>query len=152
VSVERVDISTQPWPWETFRSADAVVFGCPTYFGNVSAEMKAFQDATDAFWRDMPWRDKIAAGFTCGSAPSGDKQGTLVSLPIFAAQHGMVWMTMDYMKDVRTGHGKPTGYNRHGSGMGLMADAVGEVLDETSPPRADCDTAVLFGSRIARAN
>jgi len=146
-----VDVSSPPHPWATLHAADAIVFGCPTHFGNVSAGMKAFHDATLPLWRQMRWRDKLAAGFTCGSAPSGDKQSTLLALAVFAAQQGMVWIGMDYMEDVRTGRGKPEGYNRHGSGMGLMADAEGDTVTETSPPATDRMTARLFGKRIACA-
>lgn len=73
-------------------AADAVVFGSPTYMGTVSAPMKAFMDASVKPWSGQAWRDKIAAGFTVSGSPSGDKFNTLMTLAVFAAQHGMVWV------------------------------------------------------------
>lgn len=75
--------------------ADAIIFGSQTYFGLVSAEVKAFFDATVDVFCDGAWRNKIAAGFTHSGAPSGDKLSTISNMSIFAAQHGMIWIGMD---------------------------------------------------------
>ena len=107
-----IDVGEPAVPWDDLFASDAIVFGCPTHFGSVSAPMKAFLDSTDTFWREMRWRDKIAAGFTCAGEPSGDKQSVLMTFCTFAMQHGMIWVGIDPMNDVRTGEGKPLGYNR----------------------------------------
>ena len=44
------------------HNCDAIVFASPTYMGNVSAQFKAFADATSDFWEDQIWAGKIAAG------------------------------------------------------------------------------------------
>ena len=150
-TVHVIDVTAQPVPWDQLFDADAIVFGCPTHFGGISAELKAFLDSTDAFWGEMRWRDKIAAGFTCAGEPSGDKQSVLMALSVFAAQHGMVWVGMDPMNDVRTGKGKPESYNIQGGYLGGMADSDGDAVTADSPPEADRVTARLFGRRIAVA-
>jgi NAD(P)H dehydrogenase (quinone) len=146
-----VDVSAGDWPWESLAASDAIVFGCPTHFGGISAEMKRFLEASEPLWWPMRWRDKIAAAFTCAGEPSGDKQGVIMELAIFACQHGMVWVGVDPLRDERTGPGKPEGYNRHGGYMGAMADAAGPELAPHSPPPEDRRTAELFGRRIAVA-
>jgi NAD(P)H dehydrogenase (quinone) len=146
-----VDVTVEPVPWDRLFAADAIVFGCPTHFGGISAQMKTFLDATDTFWRDMRWRDKLAAGFTCAGEPSGDKQSTLMALSVFAAQHAMIWVPMDPMNDVRTGAGKPEGYNIQGGYLGAMSDSDGKAVTPNSPPQTDRLTARLFGRRIAAA-
>ncbi len=146
-----VDVAVDPVPWDSLFEADAIVFGCPTHFGGISAELKAFLDATDAFWGDMRWRDKIAAGFTCAGEPSGDKQSVLMALSVYAAQHAMVWVGMDPMNDIRTGQGKPEGYNIQGGYLGAMADSDGKAVTPASPPETDRLTARLFGHRVAAA-
>lgn len=150
-AVEVVDVTAEPIPWDSLFAADAIVFGCPTHFGGISAELKAFLDSTDAFWGEMRWRDKIAAGFTCAGEPSGDKQSVLMALSVFAAQHAMVWVGMDPMNDVRTGQGKPEGFNIQGGYLGCMADSDGKAVTADSPPETDRLTARLFGRRIAAA-
>jgi|SRR5271165_7631073 len=40
--------------------ADAIIFGCPTYMGNISAEMKKFIEIAAKKWFTLSWKDKIA--------------------------------------------------------------------------------------------
>jgi NAD(P)H dehydrogenase (quinone) len=135
--------------WEILHASRAIIFGCPTHFGAVSAEMKAFLDATDTFWRQMLWRDKLAAGFTCAGEPSGDKLTVLQQLVIFAGQHGMIWIGVDPMKDPASASRRPQDYNRQGGYIGAMADADGGVVGPDSPPASDRTTAECLGRRVA---
>src|SRR4051812_45773773 len=59
-------------PWEELSSADALIFGAPTYMGGQSAQFKAFQDATSrtVFAAGALWKDKVAAGFTNSASRS----------------------------------------------------------------------------------
>ncbi len=43
----------------------------------------------------MKWRNKVAAGFTNSGAQNGDKLHSLISMALFAAQHGMLWVGLD---------------------------------------------------------
>ncbi len=129
--------------WETLNSADAIVFGSPTYMGSVSAAFKGFMDMTGSLWYVRKWMDKLGAGFTVGGGLAGDKQGTLQSLHTFASQHGMVWVSMGI------GVGEE-GIDRLSSSIGLMAQADDGPADET-PPREDHVTSERFGERIAKS-
>lgn len=129
--------------WETLGSADAIVFGSPTFMGTVSAAFKAFMDATGSLWFERGWMDKVAAGFTVGGGLSGDKQSTLQAMSTFACQHGMVWVSMG------VGVGEE-GIDRLGSSIGMMAQAGDGPADKT-PPKEDHETAERFGERVAKA-
>jgi multimeric flavodoxin WrbA len=50
--------------WQQLHDADAIIFGCPTLFRNVSATFKAFREKTGKFCYKQLWKDKLAAGFT----------------------------------------------------------------------------------------
>lgn len=131
--------------WADLEAADALVFGSPTYMGNVSGPFKTFMDASSKPWYERKWKDKLAAGFTISGSPSGDKLNTLQSLMIFAMQHGMVWIgTADLP-------GGEEGINRLGSFSGLMAQA-GQVAPEIEPNEADRKSAVRLGQRVAEAS
>lgn len=139
VPVEEIDAH-----WADLEASDAIVFGSPTYMGNVSGPFKTFMDASSKAWIERKWKDKLAAGFTISGSPSGDKLNTLQSLMIFAMQHGMVWIgnaEMPYNEE---------GINRLGSFTGLMAQA-GQVAPEVEPNAADRRSAGLLGERIASA-
>jgi multimeric flavodoxin WrbA len=62
--------------WELLAEAKAIVFGSPTYMGNVSGPFKTFMDASSKPWQEQKWKDKLAAGFTISGSPSGDKLNT----------------------------------------------------------------------------
>ncbi|HLO35530.1 MAG TPA: flavodoxin family protein, partial [Candidatus Deferrimicrobium sp.] len=82
--------------WAALDAAEAIIFGAPTYFGSLSADMKRFFESTVDRWADGPrWKDKLAAGFTNSKTMSGDKLNTLFDLLAFAAQHGMIWVGLD---------------------------------------------------------
>jgi NAD(P)H dehydrogenase (quinone) len=149
VDARLLDVGGSFASWDLLHASHAIIFGCPTHFGGVSAEMKAFLDATDSFWRQMLWRDKLAAGFTCAGEPSGDKLTVLQQLVIFAGQHGMIWIGMDPMKDRAAATRRPSSYNRQGGYIGAMADADGGAVGPESPPACDRETAEWLGRRVA---
>jgi len=142
--VHRVPVDDIDDRWPLLDDADALIFGCPTYMGGVSAPFKAFMDATGSRWLKQRWRDKIAAAFTNSGAPSGDKLQTLVSLAVFAAQHGMIWIGNDVVHS-----SKPGSLNRAGSYLGVMTESLDAPVSETNPPAHDLQTAQLLGSRVA---
>lgn len=71
---------------EQLNSSDAIIFGSPTYMGSVSAQFKAFIDATSVVYFNRKWQDKLAAGFTVSGSPSGDKMNALMTMFVLAAQ------------------------------------------------------------------
>ena len=75
-------------------AADAIVFGAPTYMGSLSAAFKTFMEASSRVWGAQGWQDKLAAGFTCSASQSDDKLNALQQLAVFAAQHGMLWVSL----------------------------------------------------------
>jgi len=142
------DITDKP---EILNDADAIILGAPTYMGSLSAPFKAFMDATTSIWFKQQWKDKLVAGFTNSGSMSGDKFNSLVQLFTFAAQHGMLWVTLGLMNESSAGDvpsGNPTSVNRIGSFIGAMAQS-----DHTSPAPSsgDLKTAELLGIRVAEA-
>jgi NAD(P)H dehydrogenase (quinone) len=142
-----IDVSTiDDSGWAALAGADAIVFGSPTYMGGASAPFKTFADASSRVWFTQGWKDKIAGGFTCSLAMSGDKYATLMSFVTLSMQHGMVWVGLGMMPSSTPGD--PEQMNRIGSYIGVMAQAD-NVPPEQSPPKGDLDTAQAYGERIA---
>jgi NAD(P)H dehydrogenase (quinone) len=136
---------------EQITEADAVVFGAPTYMGDVSGVFKVFADATAGVFFTGAWKDKLAAGFTNSHSFSGDKGHALESLTILAAQHGMNWVNLGLAPPgVVAAERGPDTINRVGSFIGLAAQSD-NASPEITPPAGDRETARLFGVRIAEA-
>ncbi|AEG70928.1 flavodoxin family protein [Ralstonia solanacearum] len=142
--VRLVAVTEGETPWETLAASDAIIFGSPTYNGTVSARLKQFmEDSTRPAWIPQTWRNKIAAGFTNSGAQHGDKLNSLVTMALFAAQHGMIWVGLDLFAG--RGADEP---NRIGGWLGAMAQSD-DVSPELSPIASDLHTAAHLGQRVA---
>lgn len=120
---------------------DGILFGSPTFMGCVSAQFKAFMDATSERFGRRAWAGKLAAGFTIGGSPSGDQLNTLQTLQIFASQHGMLWMGIDI----------PAGRDSEGRNrLGALAGLIAQQTESGDVHRQDRLTALYLGERLAR--
>jgi NAD(P)H dehydrogenase (quinone) len=136
-------------------AADAIIFGCPTYMGSMSAGMKAFLETAAKKWFTLAWKDKVAGAFTNSSSFSGDKLNTLLGLVINAMQHGMIFVGLGMMPSANrpdemntvSGPG-PAAQNRVGSFIGPMAASF-QVNPPGAPPKGDIETAEAYGRRVA---
>ena len=134
---------------------DAIIFGCPTYMGSMSAGMKTFVEVAAKKWFTLAWKDKIAGAFTNSSSFSGDKLNTLLGLVINAMQHGMIYVSLGIQPSANrhddmnslTGP-SPEAHNRVGSFVGPMSASF-QVNPPTAPGKGDLETAELYGLRIA---
>ena len=134
---------------DTLLRYDAFLLGSPTYLGGVSGPFKTFMDATGRLWKTQQLKNKLAAGFTVSSLPSGDKQSTLMSMWVFAMQHGMVWVGNPILPEQHAGVAYDEAANRLGSWSGLMAQAGhGAAADAFAP--GDVKTARMFGRHFAQ--
>lgn len=137
-------VSETTRPWEQLEASDAIIFGSPTYNGSVSARFKQFmEDSTRPVWVPQKWRNKMAAGFTNSGAMHGDKLQSLITMTLFAAQHGMVWVGLDLFPGKQ-----PEDLNRVGAWLGAMAQSD-DAAPEVTPPESDLKTAAYLGQRVA---
>lgn len=135
--------------WAALNAADAIVFGSPTYMGNVSWQFKRFADATSKAWFTRAWQDKLAAGFTNSASLNGDKASTLAYLQTLANQHGMLWVSLG-MPPANSKAATRADINNLGASGGLLtatpSDAsTAEMVD------GDLATAKAFGARVKAA-
>ncbi|MDX1886687.1 flavodoxin family protein [Mycolicibacterium sp. 120270] len=134
--------------WDVLDGADAIVFGSPTYMGNVSAAFQSFAEQTGRRCIDGTWSDKVAAGFTNSGGRSGDKLNTLTSLAVFAAQHRMHWVSLGLPPGHNSSFGSEDDLNRLGFFLG-----AGAQTDVDAPPDgvhpSDVATCRHLGQRVA---
>jgi NAD(P)H dehydrogenase (quinone) len=140
---------------DSLDDADAIILGCPTYMGNISAEMKSFMEATAPKWFTLAWKDKIAGAFTNSSSFSGDKLNTLFGLMVHAMQHGMIFVGTAMLPAANDAEAMnsvdgpgPDTHNRLGSFIGPMSASF-QVNPGEAPPPGDIETAKLYGQRVA---
>lgn len=142
VQVHLMDI--EHLDWEALDTANAIVFGCPTYMGNLTSGLKLFMEQSSKRWLARTWQGKLAAGFTNGGGLSGDKLAVLQQINLFAMQHGMLWTGLPLMPTGRAA----SDLNRMSSFLGLMTQSDNAPVEQT-PPEGDLQTALWFGEHIA---
>lgn len=137
--------------WDDLAAAEAIIFGAPTYTGTAAAAFKSFMEASShaVMTKGYAWRNKIAAGFTNSGSRSGDKLATLVELALFAAQHGMHWVSLGLPPANHSSTGSEAELNRLGFWLGAGAQSNTDQGPEQVPPEADLATARHLGRRVA---
>lgn len=74
---------------ESMVDADLILLGSPTYFGNVTAEMKAFMDATGGLWFHGKMIGKSCAAFVSAGNSEGGGDLCLQAIHTYARYMGM---------------------------------------------------------------
>jgi len=69
---------------------DAIIFGAPTRYGMMPAQMKAFLDATGFLWSQGALVGKLAGVFTGSGTPHGGQESTILNFHTTLLHHGMV--------------------------------------------------------------
>ncbi|MCX5087925.1 flavodoxin family protein [Streptomyces sp. NBC_00365] len=133
--------------WHELDTADAVIFGTPTYMGGASAGFHAFAEASSGRYLNGTWADKIAAGFTNSASKSGDKLNTLNFLAAFAAQHRMIWVGLGLAPGWNALQASENDLNRLGFWVGAGAQTPQDGGIETVHD-ADIATAEHLGARV----
>jgi len=75
---------------EVFKNSDLIVLGSPTYFGNVSAEMKAVMDSTSIYWFDATLAGKKLGVFSSCASKEGGAALCLKSMITYGQHMGMI--------------------------------------------------------------
>ncbi|MEU2577123.1 NAD(P)H:quinone oxidoreductase [Streptomyces anulatus] len=97
--------------------ADAVIFGSPTRYGNVTAQLKQFIDTLGGMWQAGQLADKVYSGFTSSSTAHGGQESTLLALYNTIHHFGGILVTPGYTDPTKFVDGNPYGTS-HVSGQG----------------------------------
>lgn len=74
---------------------DAIVFGTPTRFGNMAAQMRNFLDQTGGLWVQGALVGKLGSVFT-STGTGGGNESTIISFVTTLIHHGMVYAGLPY--------------------------------------------------------
>ncbi|MDD5328797.1 MAG: NAD(P)H:quinone oxidoreductase [Sulfuricella sp.] len=75
---------------------DAIIFGTPTRFGNMTAQMRNFLDQTGKLWLSGGLIGKVASVFTSTATQHGGQETTVTSFHSTLLHHGMVIVGVPY--------------------------------------------------------
>jgi NAD(P)H dehydrogenase (quinone) len=81
---------------DELASADAIVFGTPTRFGNMCGQMRQFLDATGQLWAKGALVGKVGSDFASSATQHGGQESTILSFHTTLLHQGMVIVGLPY--------------------------------------------------------
>jgi NAD(P)H dehydrogenase (quinone) len=133
---------------EELSSADAFIYGSPTYMGGPAWQFKKFADSSAKAFFARKWKDKLAAGFTNSASINGDKYSTIQYFWTLSQQHGQIWIGTGLLPANLKAHA-PTDVNWTAGFAGALAISPSDASPEEAPRSGDLETATLLGTRVA---
>lgn len=127
---------------DDLRAADGVVFGSPTRYGNMAAQMKQLLDSTSPLWLKGEMEGKPAGVFTSTASTHGGQETTLVTMMVPLLHLGMLIVGIPYSTEGMT-HTEARGGTPYGAST--IAGARGELR----PAPQDLALARALGRRVA---
>lgn len=129
---------------DDLRSADGVIFGSPTRYGNMTAQMKQLIDSTSSLWLNGEMEGKPAGLFTSTASTHGGQETTLLTMMVPLLHLGMLIVGVPYslpeMIHTEARGGTPYGATTIAGGKG-----------ELQPKSEDLDIARALGHRVAES-
>jgi len=89
--------------------ADVVIFGTPTRYGNMAAQLKQFIDTSGPLWAAGKLADKVYSGFTSTGTAHGGQESTLLALYNTYYHWGGIIVPPGYLDPIQFVAGNPYG-------------------------------------------
>ncbi|MGD9311069.1 MAG: NAD(P)H:quinone oxidoreductase [Desulfosarcina sp.] len=128
---------------DELASADAVIFGTPTRFGNMCGQMRQFLDATGQLWAQGALVGKVGSVFTSSATQHGGQESTILSFHISLLHHGFLIVGLPYAFQGQMRIDEVTGGSPYGAST--IAGGSGERM----PSENELDAARFQGKHVA---
>lgn len=96
-------------------SYDAIIFGTPTRFGNMAAQMRNFLDQTGGLWFNRTLVGKVGSVFCSTNSQHGGQETTITSFHTTLLHHGMVIVGLPYTFEGNSEMGEISGGSPYGA-------------------------------------
>jgi NAD(P)H dehydrogenase (quinone) len=124
--------------------ADAIIFGTPTRFGNMAAQMRNFLDQTGGLCANGALVGKVGSVFTSTASQHGGHETTLISFHITLLHHGMIVVGLPYTEQRLVNMAEITGGTPYG------ATTLTGIDGSRQPSENELAIARFQGKHVAR--
>jgi NAD(P)H dehydrogenase (quinone) len=100
---------------DRLAEADAVIFGTPTRFGNMCAQMRNFLDCTGGLWMKGALVGKVGSVFASTGTQHGGQETTITSFHTTLLHHGMIVVGVPYAEQRLLNMSEITGGSPYGA-------------------------------------
>ena len=94
---------------------DAIIFGTPTRFGNMAAQMRNFLDQTGSHWMTGALIGKVGSVFASTASQHGGQETTIISFHTTLLHHGMIIVGVPYAEPRLVQMGEISGGTPYGA-------------------------------------
>lgn len=122
---------------------DAIIFGTPTRFGNMAAQMRNFLDQTGGLWFQNKLVGKVGSVFVSTASQHGGQETTITSFHTTLLHHGMVIVGLPYTFKGNSEMGEISGGTPYGAST--LAGGDGSRM----PSANELDGARFQGRHVA---
>jgi NAD(P)H dehydrogenase (quinone) len=136
---------------EELATADAVIFGTPTRFGNMCGQMRQFLDATGKLWQTGALVGKVGSVFASSATQHGGQESTILSFHITLLHQGFVIVGLPYTFQGQMRIDEITGGSPYGAST--IAGGQGERMpteNEVAAARFQGKHVAAIASKLAR--
>lgn len=95
--------------------ADAIIFGTPTRYGNMCAQMRNFLDQTGGLWMKNALVGKVGSVFASTATQHGGQETTITSFHSTLLHLGMIVVGVPYSEERQMTLGEITGGSPYGA-------------------------------------
>lgn len=128
---------------DELASADAIIFGTPTRFGNMCGQMRQFLDATGQLWLQGALVGKVGSVFTSSNTQHGGQESTILSFHITLLHQGMIIVGLPYTFQGQMRIDEITGGSPYG------ASTIAGVKGQRMPSENELSAAWFQGKHVA---
>ncbi|MFA5239387.1 MAG: NAD(P)H:quinone oxidoreductase [Phycisphaerae bacterium] len=100
---------------DKLADADAIIFGTPTRFGNMCAQMRNFLDQTGSLWGKGALIGKVGSVFASTGTQHGGQETTITSFHTTLLHHGMIVVGVPYSQQALLNMKEITGGTPYGA-------------------------------------
>lgn len=130
---------------EELDQYDAIIFGTPTRFGNMAAQMRTFLDQTGTLWTRGALVGKIGSVFCSTASQHGGQETTITSFHTTLLHHGMVIVGLPYTHKELATMKEITGGTPYGASC-----VTGSGADLRMPSTLELDMCRFQGEHVTR--
>lgn len=128
---------------DELASANAIIFGTPTRFGNMCAQMRAFLDGTGPLWPKGTLVGKVGSVFTSSNTQHGGQESTILSTHLTLLHQGMIIVGLPYTFEGQSRIDEITGGSPYG------ASTIAGPKGDRMPSENELDAARFQGKHVA---
>ena len=110
-----IPVLTRDMYKDVLAGADALIFGTPTRYGMMTAEMRTVLDGLGGLWSQDAFVGKVGSVFTSSGTQHGGQESTILTFHVSLLHLGMIIVGLPYAEKRQTRMDEITGGSPYGA-------------------------------------